>query len=415
MTGPSATARRVLIVDDSAFMRASLRHIVGNTPGYAVVGEAADGVTAIQAIRALRPDVVTLDIDMPNLDGIGVLTQLRPRPGTTPVFIMVSAFTTEGASMTLRALEAGAVDFVPKASEHFKVDLAQVGELLRDKLEVASAIAGRGAPPPLAPPPLAPPPRLAPLRSLPAVAPVIAPGPATAHAAEPAVSAPAVLRSANEGGPPDLVVIAASTGGPQTLPEVLRPLHPYPAPVVVAQHIPPVFSRSLAQSLATALGTPVVEAADGEELAPGTVYLLPGGQNAEVVRRRPAGFALRLVGGGGAIYRPNADILFRSAALNARRPVGVVLTGMGSDGCEGARALAQRGCPVLAQDPATTVIWGMPRAVIEAGLASGVAGPDAIGRRLAAMAGMAGLDDMAGLDGLDGMAGLAGPDGRTGA
>lgn len=191
-------------------------------------------------------------------------------------------------------------------------------------------------------------------------------------------------------GAPDLVVVAASTGGPQTLPEFLRPMLPFAAPVVIAQHIPPVFSRSLADSMAGTLGVPVVEAQDGQELAAGVIYVLPGGQNAEILRRRPDGFTLRLLAGGAAIYRPNADILFRSAALNARRPVGVVLTGMGADGCDGARALAQRGCPVLAQDPATTVIWGMPRAVIDAGLASYVADAAGLGRRLAEMAGAAG-------------------------
>lgn len=408
---------RVLIVDDSAFMRASLRHIVGNTPGFLVVGEAGDGIAAVEAIRRLSPDIVTLDIDMPRMNGIEVLRDVRPTPGALPAFIMVSAFTTQGAAMTLAALRAGAMDFVPKASEHFQVDLAQVGELLRAKLAAAATITGRSALPPLPAAPAAPaapvpapvpavtrphaPPRPAP-RPAPIPAPAKAPmaegcGPLR-PAAPPVVAAPAPIPAVPprlrtrliDAGPPDVVVVAASTGGPQTLPDLLAPMVPYRAPVVVAQHIPPMFSRSLADTLADLLKVPVVEAADGTELAAGTVYILPGGHNAEVVRRRPGVLAVKVVDGGGAVYRPNADILFRSAALNARRPVGVVLTGMGNDGCEGARALAQRGCPVLAQDPAAAVIWGMPRAVIDAGLASEVHGAAALGQRLAAMAGLCG-------------------------
>jgi two-component system chemotaxis response regulator CheB len=184
-----------------------------------------------------------------------------------------------------------------------------------------------------------------------------------------------------------VVVIASSTGGPQTLPLVLRPACPFPVPIVIAQHIPPVFSRSLADSLASTLGVAVVEAEDSKELAPNTVYLLPGGRNGELLRIRPGVFALRLLEEGGAVYRPNADILFRSAALSARRPVGMILTGMGADGTEGARALAQRGCPVLVQDPATAVIWGMPRSAIDAGLATEVLDAAGLGQRLASMVG----------------------------
>ncbi len=389
LTLPNPKALRVLIIDDSAFMRASLRHIVGHTPGFTVVGEANDGLAGVEAIRNLRPDVVTLDLDMPGLDGIGVLKRVRPPRGGAPVVIMVSAFTTQGAALTLSALSAGAIDFVPKASEHFKTDLAQVGELLRSKLAVAAAIlTGRDSPPPK-PRPAEP--------SAPAVdrsaarpcAPVSSPVNEGKAVAPPPTAAPP-LRSVTMVGAPDLVVVAASTGGPQTLPDFLRPICPYSAPIVIAQHIPAVFSRSLADSLASTLGVAVVEAEDGKELTANTVYLLPGGRNGEVARVRPNVFALRLLDGGSAVYRPNADILFRSAALTARRPVGVILTGMGSDGCDGARALAQRGAPVLVQDPATAVIWGMPRSAIEAGLASEVADPAALGRRLAAMAGREG-------------------------
>ena len=363
---PGTAPMRVLIVDDSAFMRASLRHIVGNTPGFVVAGEATDGLTGVEAIRSLRPDIVTLDIDMPGLDGIGVLKRVRASAAGPPVFIMVSAFTTQGASLTLTALSCGAIDFVPKASEHFKTDLAQVGELLRSKLAIAAAIlTGRDRPP------------ARPAAQIPAAA-FTSPVPAPAQPLPPA-------RRPAATGAPDVVVIASSTGGPQTLPLVLGPACPFKAPIVIAQHIPPVFSRSLADSLAATLGVAVVEAEDGRELSPNTVYLLPGGRNGELVRVRAGVFALRLLDEGTAVYRPNADILFRSAALSARRPVGLILTGMGTDGTEGARALSQRGCPVLVQDPASAVIWGMPRSAIDAGLATEVLDAPGLGQRLAAM------------------------------
>jgi two-component system chemotaxis response regulator CheB len=182
-----------------------------------------------------------------------------------------------------------------------------------------------------------------------------------------------------------VVVIACSTGGPQTLPQVLEGVCPYPVPIVIAQHIPPVFSRSLAESLASTLGVAVMEAEDGVRLSPNTVYLLPGGRNGELSRLRAGVFAIRLHDEGRALYRPNADILFRSAALSARNPVGVILTGMGTDGTEGARALTRRGCPVLVQDPATAVIWGMPRSVIDAGLATEVHDPAGLAHALTAL------------------------------
>src|SRR3954453_14892608 len=226
---PGIAPLRVLIVDDSAFMRASLRHIVGNTPGFTVAGEANDGLAAVEAIRPLRPDIVTLDINMPGLDGIGVLKRVRTSPGSAPVIIMVSAFTTQGAALTLTALSCGAIDFVPKASEHFKTDLAQVGELLRSKLSIAAAIlTGRARPP-------AKPALIIPAKPIGSVPVPVSASPPVTPARRPA------LASA-----PDVVVIASSTGGPQTLPLVLRPACPFPAPIVIAQHIPPVFSRSLA-------------------------------------------------------------------------------------------------------------------------------------------------------------------------
>ena len=215
---------------------------------------------------------------------------------------MVSAFTTQGASLTLTALSCGAIDFVPKASEHFKTDLAQVGELLRSKLAVAAAIlTGRDRPP------------AKPARTGKAGRPAIIPGLIPVSAPQPVTPArrPALASA------PDVVVIASSTGGPQTLPLVLRPACPFPVPIVIAQHIPPVFSRSLANSLATTLGVTVVEAQDGKELAPNTVYLLPGGRNGELLRVPPR--RLRAAAAGGRRCRLPAE---RRHPVPLRRIVG---------------------------------------------------------------------------------------------
>jgi two-component system, chemotaxis family, protein-glutamate methylesterase/glutaminase len=389
---------RVLVVDDSHFMRTALRHMINSEPGFSVVGEAADGKKALAAIAALRPDIVTLDIEMPEMTGIEVLKHLRPQPGQAPIFIMVSAFTTAGAGQTLASLQAGALDFVPKASESFKVDLGQVGRILIEKLVVAAARLDQGMRADPAAAPLVPvgsagsPPSLASSSRDQALERAAASA-ASAHRPNPVTSAPPAGPAAAPaaefpaGGrlsvAPDLLVIAASTGGPQTLPLVLAALTGFPAPIVVAQHIPPLFSRSLAESLSASTGLNCIEADADVELMPGTVYIIRGGHDGEIGRTAGGRLKLILKQPGDANFHPNADMLFRSAALQAKRPLATILTGMGSDGCEGARALVQRGRPVLVQDPASAVLWGMPQSAIDAGLATEVLEPKALGRRLA--------------------------------
>lgn len=412
----TAGALKVLIVDDSAFMRTVIRQIVSTEAGFTVAGEAPDGLAALEALRSLKPDIVTLDVEMPGLDGIGVLKQAEPKAGMAPVFVMVSAFTTAGASLTLSALQAGALDFVPKASENFNVDLAQVGTRLREKLATAAAAlrsrGGRSAPsrPPVttAKGPAAP---ISPLQAsaaqgsgapasptpMPAArAGTVAPAPKTARAAGAVTGLRGASQSARAAAPPpvagtalapDLVVVAASTGGPQTLPKLLQGLRRYPAPIVIAQHIPPMFSRSLADSLAQSVGSPACEAEDRMQLRPGTIYVLPGGKDGEIARDPQGHLLARLREGGESPYHPSGDLLFRSAALAARRPVGVILTGMGQDGTEGAGALAKRGRPILVQDPSTAILWGMPRSAIDAGVAAEVMAVEDIARRLRELAG----------------------------
>lgn len=392
---------RVLIVDDSPFMRTVLRQIITSEPGFTVAGEAEDGNAALEALRTTRPDIVTLDVEMPGRDGISVLRHVMPKPGVAPIFIMVSAFTTAGASLTLSALQAGALDFVPKASDNFKVDLAQVGTLVREKLAAAAAALHR-----------------APVRQ--SIAPTNTPPSATAAAMTPKgrsnpsgsqdvpPPSPVSVRrrvvdlaqsllptrsvSANsDTTTPDVIVVACSTGGPQTLPHFLQPLARFPIPIVIAQHIPPFFSRSLADSLATTLGIRCQEAVDDAPLEPNTVYLLPGGLDGELGRSGYGGLLIRIRPASSASHHPNADLLFRSAALVAKRPVGVILTGMGNDGSEGARVLMQRGRPVLVQDPTSAVLWGMPQAAIDAGAVSEVHDVPDLARRLISMAGRGGM------------------------
>lgn len=414
----TAGALKVLIVDDSAFMRTVIRQIVSTEAGFTVAGEAPDGLAALEALRSLKPDIVTLDVEMPGLDGIGVLKQAEPKAGMAPVFVMVSAFTTAGASLTLSALQAGALDFVPKASENFNVDLAQVGTRLREKLATAAAAlrsrGGRSAPsrPPVttAKGPTAPVSALQTSAAQASAAPMpsarvgtavpsaktgraagavtalrAGASPGTGQAPVPARAAPPPV--AGTALAPDLVVVAASTGGPQTLPKLLQGLRRYPAPIVIAQHIPPMFSRSLADSLAQSVGSPACEAEDRMQLRPGTIYVLPGGKDGEIARDPQGHLLARLREGGESPYHPSGDLLFRSAALAARRPVGVILTGMGQDGTEGAGALAKRGRPILVQDPSTAILWGMPRSAIDAGVAAEVLAVEDIARRLRELAG----------------------------
>jgi two-component system, chemotaxis family, protein-glutamate methylesterase/glutaminase len=408
----SVPGMKVVVVDDSSFMRSVIKHIIAGAPGFTVVGEAADGRLGLDVIARERPDIVTLDVEMPNLDGLGVLRALGTSPTARPLVIMVSAHTAEGARITMDALRAGAFDFVPKASEQAKMDLAQISVLLGQKLvQCRTALAlGRQPQPQPQPQPLPQPQPGASALSAPSVrrdtVPVAArvvPPPLAAAvrvASDIGATAPgrtnpggatvgaAAMGSVSLGGGdrPDLVVVGISTGGPHTLPLLLAPLTGYSAPIVIAQHIPEVFSRSLAAMLAESTGGSIREGLAGEVLEPSTVYILRGGTDTEVHRQSDGRLALRPVTGEAYPYHPSADALFRSAALAARRPVGVIMTGMGDDGVEGARLLIARGRPVIVQDPATCVISGMPQAALSAGLKVDVLAPAAIAARLLAMA-----------------------------
>jgi two-component system chemotaxis response regulator CheB len=346
MSGPA----QVLIVDDSRIFRAALAEALADQEGIAVVGSVFSGEKALEFLQSSPADVVTLDVEMPGLDGLQTLAAIqglnasRPPEAETGV-IMVSAFTSRGADVTVRALQAGAFDFVTKPSGA-SAD-ANLAELRRQLIaRIRLFMARRPVPVGTAEP---------------------APAP-SAHAPARPPAGPRLARIVRA------VLIASSTGGPRALDGLLPDLRRrVELPVLVVQHMPPPFTRSLAESLARRVGGPVVEAADGEAVQPGTVYVAPGGRH--LVLRNHGG---RLLTGLNDQppenhCRPSADVLFRSAAAAlGGAAVAVVLTGMDRDGAAGLQPLKRAGAYVIAQDEATSVVWGMPGNVVRAGLADEV-------------------------------------------
>lgn len=338
---------RVLIADDSGFMRLALRRIIEAEGDLRVVGEAADGEAAVEQAARLRPDVVAMDVEMPRLDGLEATRRVMALPDP-PAILMVSHHTRDGSATALAALDRGAVDYLCKNGAFGGVDLGMLDRELRPRLRHWAAQRATARP--------------------------------TARGAAP-------VREVRAGGGCDLVVVGASTGGPDALAAMLAAAGRLPVPCVVAQHMPADLAPDLAQHLARLSGVPVGVAERGRALIAGEVILVPGATDGHLVRRAggEGGFALKLAPGPAAVH-PSVDLLFQSAALVARRALGVVLTGMGRDGVEGARVMRERGMPVLTQSPASCVVAGMPGAIIAAGLALEQAEPAALGRRLAALA-----------------------------
>jgi two-component system, chemotaxis family, protein-glutamate methylesterase/glutaminase len=336
---------RVLVVDDSAFMRNALSRKIELDNRFKVIGTAVDGRDGFEKTLSLKPDVVTLDVEMPLMNGIEALKAIVSR--TKVPVIMVSAVTESGAKNTIEALEIGAVDFIPKTKGadldfiHEKL-LAAVNANLARSTRPMQPIA-RYAPPP--------PPRVVPLRPQ------------------------AAIKS-------KIIVIGSSTGGPQALQDVIGQLPPnLPVPVVVAQHMPPQFTLALAKRLDACCPPRVVEARDGEPLVAGTVYIGPGGMHLRVTQT-----ALKVEPDRGeSLYKPSVDVLAESTLASFGKGVlGVMLTGMGNDGMREFIKVHQVGGYTIAQDQATCVVYGMPRAVVEAGAANEVLPLDKIGFRIRA-------------------------------
>lgn len=328
---------KVLVVDDAALYRTALTMALNRDPGIQVVGTAPNGRVALSRIEQLKPDLVTLDFEMPEMDGLQTLRQMRTQfPGVRA--IMASAHTRRGAELTLDALAAGATDFIEKPSGAGTEQVLQ--EVAAQLIPMIKGICGR------------------------------------AGGAEPAAAA-SRQRTSNLVRltmPKQLLVVGVSTGGPNALAEVIPRLPAgLPVPVAVVQHMPALFTAQLADRLAAKSQVPVKEAAEGELLKAGQVYIAPGDWHLRV-KRQGTGFVAALDQGAKLnSCRPAADALFESAVeACGHRVLACVMTGMGNDGCKGAAAVRKAGGAVLAQSRETCVVWGMPRAVEEAGLADEV-------------------------------------------
>ncbi|RTE86124.1 MULTISPECIES: chemotaxis response regulator protein-glutamate methylesterase [Gammaproteobacteria] len=364
-------AIRVLVVDDSNFFRRRVTEILNDSDQLEVVGTAADGEEAIKQARALRPDVITMDIEMPVLDGISAVRKIMAeRP--TPI-LMFSSLSHEGAQATLDALDAGAVDFLPKKFEDIARNRGDAVKVLQSRVaEIGRKGMGRtprssfSTPSPSTP------------SARPSERPTTRPfdrsarttqvsRPAATEARPSTSAAPAVARST----PFKLVAIGTSTGGPVALQTVLTALPAtFPVPIVLVQHMPAAFTKAFAERLNGLCKISVKEAQDGDVLKPGHAYLAPGGKQMLVEGRSGSGkLRIRADDSDKLTYRPSVDLTFASISKSYGGDVlGIILTGMGADGREGCRMLKQQGSTIWAQDKDTCVVYGMPQAVAAAGI-----------------------------------------------
>ena len=359
---------RILVVDDSAFMRKVLSDLFKGQPDFEVVDIARNGVEAVEKVKQFSPDVVTLDVEMPLMDGLAALEQIMAvKP--TPV-VMVSSLTKSGADATIKALSLGAVDFVAKSAGA----ISRIDEIEKDLLQKCRAAAGvsgirlrTGSV--VMPKPAAIPPVITPVKVQPVLKEV-----------QPTVDkAPVINKTALVGSVPKpvaisgvddwIVAIGTSTGGPRALQEVLTRLPGnLPCPTLVVQHMPPGFTKSLAERLNSLSELTVKEAADNDKLAAGTVYIAPGDFHL-TLRRDASGTYVKLnkdpaIGG----LRPAVDPMMVSVAETyGTKTVGVILTGMGHDGAKGMQAIKRLHGRTIAEDQSTSVVFGMPKAAIEAG------------------------------------------------
>ena len=353
---------RVLVIDDSAVARGLMTRWIEEDPDLVLVGSATDGEQGIRKAEELRPDLIVLDVEMPKMDGLAALPILLK---TVPKcrIVMASTLTRRGGEVTIRALSMGAADYAPKpqagrlaGAEEFRRDLLAKLKVLAPRSRVSSPSAPAASP-------AAPQVRHAPGTPPPAAAP---------RAFRPVAAAPISRGNTRRStGRPSIIAIGSSTGGPEALRNVISKFSAgLPAPVVIAQHMPALFTKILAEHLAKASNLPCKEVEHGERLQAGHVYVAPGDFHF-TVRRDAAGFFAALDQTPPINFcRPAVDPLFLSVAeATGGNALGVILTGMGHDGREGVRALRGAGGTIIAQDEASSIVWGMPGAVAEAGLA----------------------------------------------
>lgn len=341
---------RVMVVDDSVVIRGLVARWIGEAGSFEVVGTAPNGRVAIEMLDRVEPDIVLLDLEMPEMDGMAALPRLLQRRPTMQV-VVISTLSQRNAEISLKCLSLGAVDYLAKPETHRQVTtsmgfreelLAKLQGLAGSRRRPAPALAVRPAPAPSSPRPRAVPLSMA----------------------------------------PRYLLIGASTGGPRAVAEVLSRLAPtlQGVPVLIVQHMPPLFTAVFADHLRAQTGMPAREAQHGERLVPGTILVAPGGRHMGLVKDNGQP-SIRLDDGPLVNFcRPAVDVLFRDAAtVLGASALAVVLTGMGSDGTHGAQALVDAGAAVIAQDEPTSTVWGMPGSVVKAGLAREILPLDAIG------------------------------------
>ncbi|MBN1910156.1 MAG: chemotaxis response regulator protein-glutamate methylesterase [Pirellulales bacterium] len=361
---------RVLIVDDTVTYRKIIADVLAGIPGIEVVGTAPNGQIALQKIENLHPDILTLDLEMPIMGGLDVLRHLQ-RSKSDVGAIMLSAFTKEGAETTMEALSLGAFDFVLKPSGALPgKNIEQLRHELRPKIEAFARtrqirrLLGGGAP--------APPRRTA----------AAAPAAGDIHQRMQRIARQAT-------GKPEAVVIGISTGGPQALTKMIPQLPTdLPVPVLIVQHMPPLFTKSLADDLNRRSRLTVCEAVEGQPVLPGFVFIAPGGKQMRIIRDTTS-LSIQITDDPPEnSCKPSADYLFRSAShVLGGNVLGVIMTGMGYDGSQGCRLLKRCGAPILCQDEASCVVFGMPRQPIEEELADVVAPLDRIAEEITRMVG----------------------------
>lgn len=350
-------ARRVLIVDDSVVVRGLFSRWISEHPGLTVAGIAADGRAAIEAASRLKPDLIILDLDMPEVDGLAALPEILVQSPKS-IVLVASSLTRRNARLSLRCLSLGAVDVLPKPEGNR--DLTVSLEFRREL--VAKLVALCEAKPRVRP--VLPAQTLLPSRTAPGLVTNLAPYTSVI---------------------PRYLLIGASTGGPRAVSRLLGDLGPALGQLttLVVQHMPPVFTASFADQIASHTGHPAREPLDGEQLVAGSIYIAPGGRHLGIERR--LGHPVARIDDGPPVRfcRPAVDILFNDAArIFGTSAIGIILTGMGSDGTDGTRALREAGSAVIVQDEATSTVWGMPGSVVKAGLASKVMPIEEIGPAL---------------------------------
>ena len=330
---------RVLVVDDSAFMRKAISMMLEEDREIDVIGTARDGLEAIEKVRELNPDLMTLDVEMPRMDGITALKQIMAE-NPLPV-LMVSSLTVEGAHATIDALAAGAIDFIPKQLSYVSMDITKIRDDLISKIKTIAHAKSR-------------------ITALPM-----------------SNKVPSLKKSkTSRNGHPNaqIVVLGISTGGPFSLQRVIPSLsEDFPLPIAIVQHMPPLFTKSLAERLDSISRLEVCEAEDGMEVTNGKVFIAPGGLHLKFQRDGAKVLIATSKLPKDSLHRPSVDVMFNSAYdVFGGRILAVIMTGMGKDGLEGAKIIKSAGGKILAQSEETCVVYGMPKAIVDAQIADAI-------------------------------------------